>query len=48
MVHKGRLSKLERAYGALELFSTVFIRDSYSGYFTVSLINHTGCILAIV
>ena len=48
LVYKGHLYKElpVGAYASLALFSTVLIRDSYTGYLTMSLINHIGCILS--
>ena len=45
IVYKGHLYKGQpvRAYGFFALFSTIILRDRYSGYLTVSLINHIGC-----
>ena len=40
MVYKGQP---EWTYGFLALFSIVLIRESFSDYLTVSLLNHTGC-----
>ena len=46
MVYKGHLYKGQAAgaYGFMALFSTVSIIDRYTGYLTVSFINHTRCI----
>ena len=45
MVYEGHLYKgrLLGVFCFVGLFSTVFIRDSFSTDFTVSLINHIGC-----
>ena len=40
-LYKGQLLSVQCFLG---LFSTVFLRDRYCADFTVSLINHIGCI----